>query len=78
MPNFNALAMEPQGHNAGMASSLIGFTTTAGGALFGGAVGYLFDGTVVPLAVGFAVLSLLAFAAVASVEGRHGLYRPSH
>ena len=32
----------------------------AGGALFGGAVGYLFDGTVVPLAIGFAVLSLLA------------------
>jgi MFS transporter, DHA1 family, multidrug resistance protein len=78
MPNFNALAMEPQGHNAGMASSFIGFTTTACGALFGGAVGYLFDGTVVPLAVGFAVLSLLAFAAVVCVEGWRGLYRPSH
>ena len=27
-PNFNALAMEPQGDNAGMASSVIGFVST--------------------------------------------------
>lgn len=77
-PNFNALAMEPQGHNAGMASSLIGFTTTAGGAVCGGIVGHLFDGTVVPLTVGFAGLSLLAFVTVICIEGLHGLYRPTH
>ena len=27
-PNFNAMAMEPQGDNAGMASSVIGFVST--------------------------------------------------
>src|SRR5262249_26453543 len=32
-PNFNAIAMEPQGHNAGMASSIIGSLGTAIGAL---------------------------------------------
>ena len=38
-PNFNAIAMEPQGHNAGMASSVIGSLGTAIGALAGGIVG---------------------------------------
>src|SRR5690606_11072934 len=28
-PNFNAIAMEPQGHNAGMASSVTGSLSTA-------------------------------------------------
>ncbi len=77
-PNFNALAMEPQGHNAGMASSLVGFTATGAGAVFGGIVGHFFDGTVLPLALGFSCLSLSAFVAVVSVEGFKGLYRPSH
>jgi DHA1 family bicyclomycin/chloramphenicol resistance-like MFS transporter len=76
-PNFNALAMEPQGHNAGMASSLVGFLTTGAGAIFGGIVGHFFDGSVLPLALGFLGLSLAAFAAVLSVEGLKGLYHPS-
>jgi DHA1 family bicyclomycin/chloramphenicol resistance-like MFS transporter len=77
VPNFNALAMEPQGHNAGMASSLIGFATTAAGAVFGGIIGHLFDGSVLPLAAGFSVLSVLALAVVIWVEGWKGLYQPS-
>jgi MFS transporter, DHA1 family, multidrug resistance protein len=77
-PNFNALAMEPQGHNAGMASSFIGFTTTGAGAILGGIVGHFFDGTVLPLALGFSCLSLSAFATVLCVEGRKGLYHPAH
>jgi DHA1 family bicyclomycin/chloramphenicol resistance-like MFS transporter len=75
-PNFNALAMEPQGHNAGMASSLVGFTSTGAGAVFGGIVGHFFDGSVLPLALGFLFLSLAAFATVLWVEGLQGLYRP--
>jgi DHA1 family bicyclomycin/chloramphenicol resistance-like MFS transporter len=77
VPNFNALAMEPQGHNAGMASSLIGFTTTGAGAVFGGIVGHLFNGTVLPLALGFSCLSIMSFATVLRVEGLQGLYRPA-
>ncbi|MCK9911069.1 hypothetical protein MXD81_18110, partial [Microbacteriaceae bacterium K1510] len=51
-PNFNAIAMEPQGDNAGMAASVIGSVSTAIGALGGGLVGHMFDGTVLPLALG--------------------------
>ncbi len=75
-PNFNALAMEPQGNNAGMASSLIGFYSTGAGALCGGAVGHFFDGSVLPLALGFAGMSLATLAVVLLVEGPRGMFRP--
>ncbi|MBM0207540.1 MFS transporter, partial [Micromonospora sp. STR1s_5] len=57
MPNFNALAMEPLGRIAGTASSLIGFYTTFLGALCGAFVGQHYNGTVIPLALGYAGLS---------------------
>jgi MFS transporter, DHA1 family, multidrug resistance protein len=75
-PNFNALAMEPQGNNAGMASSIIGFYSTGAGALCGGAVGHFFDGSVLPLALGFAAMSFSALAVVLFVEGPRGMFRP--
>ena len=75
-PNFNAMAMEPQGDNAGMASSVIGFVSTGIGALAGGIVGHLFDGTVLPLALGFFCLSCLCFALVIWIEGPRGIFRP--
>jgi DHA1 family bicyclomycin/chloramphenicol resistance-like MFS transporter len=75
-PNFNALAMEPQGDNAGMASSVVGFVSTAAGALAGGIIGHLFNGTVLPLALGFLALSLLAFAVVVWIEGPRGVFHP--
>lgn len=74
-PNFNAIAMQPLGSVAGMASSLIGFYTTASGALFGWFIGHAFNGTMQPLAIGFAMLSLAAFATVAVAEGRDRLFR---
>ncbi len=73
-PNFNALAMEPQGDNAGMASSVVGFVSTGVGALAGGLVGHLFDGSVLPLALGYLVLGVLALAVVAWVEGPRGMF----
>ncbi|HEY8246559.1 MAG TPA: multidrug effflux MFS transporter [Hyphomicrobium sp.] len=76
-PNFNAMAMEPQGDNAGMASSVIGFVSTDIGALAGGMVGHLFDGTVLPLALGFFGLSSLCFALVVWIEGPHGVFHPA-
>ncbi len=62
--NFNAIAMEPVGHVAGTASSLIGFVSTVGGALLGFALGQHFDGTTLPLATGFAVLGCAALVLV--------------
>ncbi|MEQ1695023.1 MAG: multidrug effflux MFS transporter [Hyphomicrobiaceae bacterium] len=73
-PNFNALAMEPQGRHAGMASSVIGSLSTGVGAVAGGFVGRAFDGTVLPLALGFAGCSLATLAIVRLVEGRAGMF----
>lgn len=75
-PNFGALAMDPLGHVAGTASSVQGFVTTAGGALMGFYIGQHFDGTVVPLTLGFAVCGLVALAIVLVAEkGR--LFQPA-
>ena len=72
--NFGALAMEPLGHIAGTASSVQGFVTTAGGALLGFYVGQHFNGTTVPLALGFAIYGIASFILVAVGE-RGRLFR---
>ena len=73
--NFSALAMEPQGHIAGTASSLFGSVTTLIGIAVGSAIGQYFDGTLVPLATGALLSSGLALIVVIVVEkGR--LFRP--
>lgn len=75
MSNFNAIAMQPMGHAAGMASSLTGFYTTAAGATFGWLVARQFDGTVRPLSQGFLALGCLTLAAILVTEGRKGMFR---
>jgi DHA1 family bicyclomycin/chloramphenicol resistance-like MFS transporter len=76
-PNFGALAMEPLGHIAGTASSVQGFVTTVGGALVGFAIGQQFDGSAVPVTLGFVVFGSAALIIVLVTEkGR--LFRPSH
>jgi MFS transporter, DHA1 family, multidrug resistance protein len=67
-PNFNAMAMEPLGAIAGTASSVLGFYTTILGALAGLVVGRAFDGSVLPLALGFSALGIVALAAVLFAE----------
>lgn len=74
--NFTALAMEPLGHIAGTASSLFGSITTLIGIVLGSLVGQAFNGTMVPLAIGFFVCSLLALIVVLVTE-RGKLFRPS-
>lgn len=68
MPNFNAIAMEPLGRVAGMASSFIGFLTTVMGAFGGWLIGQSFDGTARPLVFGFAALGAAALAVVLVTE----------
>jgi DHA1 family bicyclomycin/chloramphenicol resistance-like MFS transporter len=70
MSNFNALAMEPHGTIAGTASSTLGFMTTTIGAICGGIIGALFNGTILPFAAGFAILAGLALMVVWLTEGR--------
>ncbi|WP_245513992.1 multidrug effflux MFS transporter [Antarcticimicrobium luteum] len=60
--NLNAIGMEPMGHIAGMAASIMGAVSTVGGALLSAPVGLLFDGTVRPLAGGIFILSIIGFA----------------
>jgi DHA1 family bicyclomycin/chloramphenicol resistance-like MFS transporter len=66
--NFGSLAMEPLGHVAGTASSVQGFVTTFGGALLGFFVGQHFDGTTVPLSIGFVGYGLAALGIVLVAE----------
>ena len=66
--NFNAIAMEPLGHIAGTAASIQGFMQTLGGGLIGAFVGQQFDGTVTPLAAGFAGVGLVGLVMVLIAE----------
>ncbi|RYY23340.1 MAG: Bcr/CflA family efflux MFS transporter [Sphingomonadales bacterium] len=66
--NFSAMAMERMGAIAGTASSLQGFVTTMGSAVIGALVGQAFDGTTVPLYIGFFSLGLLSIAIIAITE----------
>ena len=71
------MAMDPVGDIAGSASSVQGFLSTCIGAAIGATIGQLFDGTTLPLAIGFLGCGLLSLAAVLFAE--HGrLFRPHH
>jgi len=58
--NINAIAMEPLGHVAGMAASLISALATVAGVVLAVPLGLAFDGTIGPLALGVATLAGLA------------------
>lgn len=68
--NLNALAMEPLGHIAGFAASIIGAVATVGAVVIAIPVGLLYDGTITPLVVGVTVCSGLALALMRSAPGR--------
>ena len=50
--NLNALAMEPVGHIAGLAASVISAAATVGSVMLAVPVGQAFDGTLLPLLIG--------------------------
>jgi MFS transporter, DHA1 family, multidrug resistance protein len=66
--NFTALAMEPQGHIAGTASSLYGSITTLLGIGIGTIIGQDYNGTLLPFATGFFICALAALAIVGITE----------
>lgn len=66
--NFGAMAMQPVGHIAGTASSIQGFITAIGAVLVASAIGQAYDGTTLPLALGYLGIGLTAFAIVLVVE----------
>ena len=66
--NFNALAMESLGHIAGTASAVIGSLATAVSLMLGVFIGQSYDGTVLPLVGGFAILGLASLATMCLAE----------
>jgi DHA1 family bicyclomycin/chloramphenicol resistance-like MFS transporter len=62
--NFNSLAMEPLGHVAGTASSVLGFMGTIGGSIIGAAIGQAFNGTALPMVAGFFVVGVIGLVFV--------------
>lgn len=59
--NLNSIAMEPLGHIAGMAASVIGAISTVLSTAIAAPIGLLFDGTLAPLVAGVLVTGFLAF-----------------
>lgn len=62
--NVSAIALEPLGHIAGTASSVVGVVTMTVANILAGIVGQAYDGTVVPLAFAFGIGGLAACAVV--------------
>ena len=58
--NLNALAMEPLGHIAGVGAAVSGALTSLIGLPLGTLIGWTFDGTILPVVTGFAVLAPIA------------------
>lgn len=75
VPNANAAAMAPLGRVAGMAAALLGFVSTAIGALLGSLVDSAFDGTVQPFGILAFAYVLLAVGAIVGVAGVRRLPR---
>jgi DHA1 family bicyclomycin/chloramphenicol resistance-like MFS transporter len=67
--NLNALAMQPLGHIAGTGAAIVGGTSMLLSLVLGTAIGQIYDGTVLPLVAGFAVLSACAMLTSWWAEG---------
>jgi MFS transporter, DHA1 family, multidrug resistance protein len=85
--NLNALAMQPLGHIAGTGAAVTGATSMLISLGFGTWIGQSYDGTVLPLVLGFAILSACSIViawwaesgsaeASASADNREGVGHP--
>ncbi len=70
--NFNALAMETLGYIAGVGAAMVGSLSTFISLLLGTLIGQSYNGTVLPLVAGFALLSAAALGIMRWAEaGEH-------
>ena len=67
--NLNALAMQPLGHVAGTGAAIVGATSMLISLVLGTLIGQSYNGTVLPLVAGFAVLSTCSIIAAWWAEG---------
>ena len=66
--NTTAIALEPLGHIAGTASSVLNTMSVSFGALIGGVLGQLYDGTIIPMANGYLILGVVSLIAALWAE----------
>lgn len=69
--NLNAIAMEPMGDVAGMASAIIGAASSVISLCLGTLIGQLYDGTLVPIAAGFTLLGTVSWLLIRSERRWH-------
>jgi DHA1 family bicyclomycin/chloramphenicol resistance-like MFS transporter len=69
--NLNAIAMEPMGEVAGMASAIIGATSSVISLILGTVIGQLYDNTLIPIALGFLALGTVAWLMILSEARFH-------
>ena len=70
MGNLNAMALEPLGHIAGFAASVITAVSTVVSVLIAIPVGLAFNGTQIPVMIGAAVFSALALILLLTIKPR--------
>lgn len=68
--NANAIAMEPMGHIAGIASAIIGSISSVIALVIGTSIGQAYNNTLIPVTCGFLVLSSLAFITMCIADKR--------
>lgn len=67
--NVNALAMEPMGHVAGIASAIIGSVSSILAMLIGTTIGQFYDNTLIPTTLGFLIMTSLALIMMYFADG---------
>jgi DHA1 family bicyclomycin/chloramphenicol resistance-like MFS transporter len=58
--NVNAMAMEPMGHVAGIASAIIGSVSSIISMVIGTYIGQMYNNTLIPITLGFLIMGGLA------------------
>ncbi len=66
--NLNALGLEPVGHIAGMAASVIGSVSTVASVLLAVPVGLAFDGTALPVMAAVTLFSFVAYLTMRRID----------
>jgi len=66
--NLNSIAMEPLGHVAGTAAAVIGSFSTLLAVILSFIIGQAYDGTLYPMAMGFAILGSISLVLTRGVD----------
>lgn len=76
--NVNAMSMEPMGDNAGIASAVIGSISSIMSLTIGTTIGQFYDGTVLPIAIGFSIAGTVSFSLLILAGQLNTELRKSH